>query len=195
MATTVALAAALLLAPAAVGCSSDGPDGPSATVATTPTTEAGTTTEPEATTTTAAPTVEEQVEAAYLDIMATYFRRLTRPDRDDPTIDRNHTGASRDQVRAELQRYRDSNQAARLADGRAPVPEIESVAVAGGSAVLQVCIVDDVQLIDLSTDKTVDDDVVSKQFKSTLKRVDAGAWKLESQERIGRWEDGDGCTR
>lgn len=161
----------------------------------TATTEPGTTTEPEATTTTAEPTVEQQVEAAYLAIMAKYFDRLTQPDPNEPSIEVNHTGLSREQVREELKRYRESGQAARLVDGVAPVPSVESVEVEAGLATLSVCIIDNVQLVNLDSGETVDSDVVSKQFTATLVRQPGGAWALESQERSGRWDDGEGCQR
>lgn len=194
-----AAVASLLLTVLVAGpaCSDDEPDAPTAgdTLPDPTTTDPEPTTADPTTTTTTPPTPEEEVEAAYLDITKTYFRRLENPDPADPSIARNHTGDSKRIIEAELDQLSMAGQIGRFPTGAAPKPSIISVELTGADeAVLQLCLVDDTQIVETVGQKVVNDDVSSRLVKTSLVRQHA-RWKVESLYLLKRWEDGNGCDR
>lgn len=185
----------LIFAVAGPACSDDEPESPTAgdTLPDTTTTEpAPTTTAP---TTTTPPTPEEEVKAAYLDIIESSFRRLEDPTLDDPTVEQNHIGSNRDTVLAELKSVIESEQVAKFPGSKAPAPEIISLELESPErATVRSCLIDNTQLIDEASGDVVNDVVSSNLEDATLVKTN-GTWKLQLLTLVERWEDGEGCLR
>ncbi len=187
----------LTLALAGAACSDDKPESPTAgdTLPDTTTTEPAPTTTGPTTTTTTPPTPEEEVEAAYLDIVESYFRRLENPNPDDPTIAENHTGASLEVTRTRNEEALRSGQIDRFPSGSPPVPEILEVQLQGATlAVIEICLVDDVQVIERASGTVVNDEVATSLIEATLV-LEESQWKVSEQNRLQRWPDAEGCDR
>lgn len=191
------------LAAAAVGCASESPDaGPTAddTVAkrtsSTTTGSTTTTTEDATTTTTTAPkpTPKDEVEAAYLEIVKTYYDRLLDPNPDDPTIAAFHTGKSLQEALKQNKALRDAGAAGRYTTQGRPLPTVISIAIEGDSAVVRNCLVDDVVIFNRATDNVLNDEVTSRLTRSQMKRID-GRWRLAEQQLVASWPDSAGCER
>ncbi|HEX2577782.1 MAG TPA: hypothetical protein VHK88_15625 [Aquihabitans sp.] len=193
----VGLAVLVATALAVGACSNDGEDAAPTAEATMP---ERTTTDPasvveRSTTTTTPPTPEEEVEAAYLEIMDAYFRRLERPNPDDPSIAVNHSGSSAVDVAEILTTLSDAGQVARFSDDGPPTPKVERTEMlAVDRARLRSCIVDPTVLADRETGEVLNDAVSSRLVEAVLLRS-GGAWKLDSLSVLERWADDRGCNR
>lgn len=188
--------AVLLIAPA---CTKDDSPNPTADApGPTPSTTAAPATEPTTdatTTTTAPPTPEQEVEAAYLEIVDRYYRRFEKPDPNDSSIAENHSGENQRITTDELTKVATAGQIARFPRGTPPVPTVLSVELMGeNTALLRICLVDDTQIVEVSTMRVVNDVVSSRLIDTTLIRSD-GRWKADSLRLVQRWEDGKGCKR
>ncbi len=175
------LGAVLLAIPA---CSRDkGPD---------PAAVSSTTTAPPTTATTARPiTPEEEVEAAYLDIMERYFRRLGLHAYDPEEPAGFHVGESLSQVKREIARYRELGQEVRFGPDGAPVPVVSHILVNGSTATLTSCIVDDTQLVLAKSGDVLNDAIATKTFDVTMKLA-ADHWLLSGQVlKLRTGEQGD----
>lgn len=194
---TAVIAVGLTVVAATTGCSKDhealGPTAGNTAVTSSSSLAVPATVTTVAATTTPA-TAEEQVKTAYLKIMAAYFRGLANPEPGDPALELAYTGSSLAAVIAERRQYRDAHQIAVPASGADPVPVVRSVAVDGESAVVEVCLVDDMQLLQLPDRSVVNGDTVSKQIRTTLDHV-AGRWRVSSRGRVKSWPDAAGCDR
>lgn len=79
--------------------------------------------------------------------------------------------------------------------GEIPTPTVESVAfVSPSEANLNACLVDTGTQIDLTTGAVVDDQIVSRATRATM-RLSGNHWRLSSAESAGEWSDGTGCAR
>ncbi|MEO6630050.1 MAG: hypothetical protein ABIP03_15955, partial [Aquihabitans sp.] len=193
---TAAIAVGLTVVASTAGCSKDhealGPtaDNTAVTTGIAPKASSSSHAVPATVTTVAATTtpatVEEQVKTAYLKIMAAYFRGMADPDPDDPALQQNYSGASLAEVTGDIREYRDAHRFAVPASGVDPLPVIESIAIDGDSAVLMVCLVDDMQLLQLPNRSLINGDIVSKQIRTTLKH-EAGRWRVSSRVRVKSW--------
>lgn len=184
------LLTALLAATAPlVACSDDtAAPGPTAD-ATTSTTATPPTTPPPAPT----PTPEEEVEAAYVAIMARYFERLGAPDPSHPDVPRDHEGQSLELVLDVLTNYVEQGlHSAPGPSGSWPATRVLTVDVQGDRATLTACHVDDSVVQEVGTKKVINDATVSKLTEATLVLRDDN-WVLTKHATVSEWLDNQGC--
>jgi hypothetical protein len=76
-----------------------------------------------------------------------------------------------------------------------PVPSVTSVTFSSPTeAQVEVCLVDNGVQVRAATGEILDDQVVSRATRGTLK-WSVERWKLASAESTGDWNDGNGCER
>jgi hypothetical protein len=68
-----------------------------------------------------------------------------------------------------------------------------SATVTGNQASLQACSVDDGIVYDISTGKTINDNVTTALDKATLTLV-GGTWKLATRDQVQKWQGVAGCA-
>lgn len=183
---------ALVMALVNPGCGSDAPSEPSATVASVP--EQSSTTPPETTTTTE-PSVEQQVEEAYVAAMNALFEAGAAGKSDLPSLVNSHQGPSLELAQDLVEGLQADGQILWLQDGRPPETQVTAVEIVGAArAEVVACTIDNTQRRRASDGFVVDSDVVSRQSSAVMRLV-GGTWKLESQADLGTWNDADGCSR
>ena len=187
------LALLVVLPLAACGGDDDPSAGPTAddtVVSTTSTTDP----DPTTSTATADPTPEQEVEAAYLEIVRSYYERLQDPDPDDPSISEAHTGASLAQVTNHNQEMLAAGQRERFTERGVPTPDVRNVTLEGDAiARIDNCYVDDVIVYVAATGAVVDDSASSLLVESVLVLED-GRWKLSEQLVIETTPGAEGCS-
>lgn len=137
------------------------------------------------TTTTLSP--EQQVQEAYEAFARMGARLLQAPDPNDHEIAQRATGKAREDLISGLTALRESNQRYEL--GPQYAHEVLSVRLNGDTAVLEVCLVDDVRLLDVATGSTVGAGVTTSWSTVALTQVDQ-AW-LVSSVTEDRVEEGE----
>lgn len=166
----------------------------------TPTTEPRSTSTSErasstSTTTTAPPTPEEAAEAALLQAYEDLYAAAATADPDDPRLAETRSGPNLDLVRELLTERQRAGEIATFVDGQPPVPAITAVQVQDADTVLVTfCIVDNVRMVRAADESVVDDDVVSRLSRAEMVRTESD-WRLETQDDLESWDDGEGCDR
>ena len=152
-------------------------------------------TDAKATTTTLAPTPEEQVEAAYLAAYRVLVKASTSPRHrptDLPTV---LVGDSLDHALVSLDELSERRLVVRYPGSVLPVPSIRKIEVTSpGLAKVTACLIDNGLQVNVDTEKVMNDLVVSKLSQSDL-RLLGGNWKVSSAREIARWADNRGCNR
>lgn len=181
------MATALLVVFAAVGCGGDDGGG-DASADTTGATEAPDTTLAE-TTTTLSP--EAEVEAAVGAFYAMFERLVQAPSSTDPEIAQTTTGASRQTIEETFDQY------AALGQAGQPGPNMGArvldISVAGNTATAQVCAVDDSVLVETTSGRVINDNVVTRHTEMRLERVD-GAWLVAEVWFPSSWDGVTDCA-
>jgi hypothetical protein len=142
--------------------------------------------------TTTAPSVEADVEAAYLAYSEMFQRLVEMPDPSDPEIEERATGAAASSLVEHLEVLVGLGQAVRF--GAKYRAETMSLDIAGGEAVLQECVVDDADVIAVATDEVVESTpVATVQNRVTLSR-DGGLWRVSEVQQEAGWRGISGCA-
>jgi hypothetical protein len=183
-----ALVAVFALSTAACG-GSDGDDADDDPTTTEPADESSTTADP----TTTAPSVEAEVEAAYLAQWEMNERLAAAPDPDDPEIDEWTVGAAKDDLVDALTTLVAQGQAVRFdAEYSHDVLSID-VASDGQSAQLKDCNVDDATVIDAATREELESATATNYLDVSL-TLTADGWKVEGFDRLEVWEGVRQCV-
>lgn len=139
-------------------------------------------------------TEEEAVEAAYEEASQARIEALAppTPDPDDPALAETHTGPMLEQVREVATGMRAERLAIRYPDDSERRVEVESVEFEDDDvAILELCIVDDGERVDLETGEVLAGGVFSGRVTAAMQRVD-GRWKLAEREQ-GEQQEGTGA--
>ena len=84
-------------------------------------------------------------------------------------------------------------QAGRFPEGSVSRTDPLTIEVAGDTATVETCGVDDSVVYDAATGNVINDDVVTVRASSTLER-DGDHWKLATRSELERWEGVAGCA-
>ena len=95
----------------------------------------------------------------------------------------------------ELLRVRkESGQALRYPEGVPPVQRIMEVRLTSPtSADITACVIDDAQLINVTSGQILDGTVVSRTYLARL-TLTSGSWKIQSTEQLSSTNGSDGCA-
>ena len=186
---TAFLAIGLLLA--AIGCGSN-----SERKVAIPTTAVRSTTTVEApTSTTTPPTTEQQVKAAYLAAVATYFEVARDPNPVDPALAKTRSGPSLKRAQELLAGFQKAGTRVEYVHDQPPVPVVSSVRVTGADrASLTFCVVDNGRQVRASDGVALDDTIETRRSTADL-RKSGGTWRIHSQTNLQTWNDAQGCNR
>jgi hypothetical protein len=147
----------------------------------------------DSTTTTTAPSVEADVEAAYLAQWDMNVRLAAAPDPDDPEIEKWTVGPAKDDLVEALTTLVAQGQAVRFdAEYSHKVLSIE-VASDGQSARLTDCNVDDATVIDAATGEELESATATNHLDVSL-TLTADGWKVEGFDRLKVWEGVRQCV-
>jgi hypothetical protein len=178
---TAALVAVFGLLPAACG----GDDGEAADeddpASTAPAEESSTT----ADATTTVPSVEAEVEAAYLAYWEMNERLAGAPNPADPEIERLSMGTARDRLVSGLTGFVTKGQTVRFNDAYAH--DILSIDRAGETAGLRDCYVDDATVLDADSGEELESATSTLYLEVTLTHTPDG-WKVSEVERLRIWD-------
>jgi hypothetical protein len=163
-----ALVAAFTLSLAACG-GDDGEDADDDPTATAPADDS--------TTTTTAPSVEAEVEAAYLAYWEMAERLAQAPDPDDPEIDKRSIGRVRDELVDNLTTMRTQGQ--RIEFGPSNEHDVVNVDIDGTAATVSDCVVDEGVQIDEASGERVDFPATPGLLEATMVSSEGG-WIVES---------------
>jgi hypothetical protein len=183
---TAALVAVFALLPAACG----GDDGEAADeddpASTAPAEESSTT----ADATTTVPSVEAEVEAAYLAYWEMAERLTNSPDPDDPEISFRAIGTALTTFVDSVMTLKAQGQA--VVTGPQTSHDVRSIEVSADAATLRDCNVDDAKRVEASTGNEVVEAVATNLLEATLLKSD-GTWLVSSIKRISAWEGATQC--
>ena len=186
------LALLVVLPLAACGGDDDPSAGPTAddtVVSTTSTTDP----DPTTSTATADPTPEQEVEAAYLEAFAAYFRAGTQPT-EPHDLDAHFAGAALTAVEQNVSRLANEGLRSDFPDGF-PVIDVQSAVLSGeSSALLTGCVVDKGRKVVIADGSFVDEEPTSREVEAQLSLVD-GLWWIVGHQTITEWPDDAGCER
>lgn len=115
------------------------------------------------------------------------------PDPDHPLLAQHATGAALERVRAFAQRNRDEGIVTALPEGSISREWPELVSVAGQTAQVRSCEIDDRLIIETGTGEVLDDKVVTLLTEATLV-VEDGRWKVSEATFIDESEGVSGCA-
>ena len=141
--------------------------------------------------TTTAPSVEAEVEAAYLAYWDMAQRLAASPDADSPEIADRATGAVLDQLTESL--------AALEAQGEVVVAgeryrhDVHSVEVEGERATIDDCSVDDAARLDVDSRDILEERLVTVRYQAIL-NLEEGAWRVGDLIQTAIWEGVAGCA-
>lgn len=186
---SVVLAGALMVLLVMAACSDD------ESVAE-PTTSTGSTQvdEPTSTTSTTAPSLEEQLVERYQAFWDARHQASRDPvDPDHPGLREYATGEQLKQVLDEVRQRAEQGIAFRRPDSSVARSKVRVTEVSTDEATLQECVVDDTVVYRIATEEVVDDDVMTYNVEATMRRTD-GRWKLASARRLQQWEGVAGCA-
>lgn len=202
----VLVAACLVLALVASGCSSDDDDDSSSSTTRTESAERSTTVEDGTTTTESEPgttttetvgeepaSVEDEIVARYKAFWEARFEANSPPNPDDPALREYATGAQLDNVIAETQANLDAGVELRRREDRADIQRVEVASMSGDEAVVQECFVDDGLVVRRSDGEVLHDDIVTYNVRGEMQRLD-GEWRLASATVVQQWEGIAGCA-
>jgi len=127
---------------------------------------------------------EDQVEAAYLAFADMGARLLENPDPDDPEIAQRTSGEAQADLIAGLRTLVANGQRYEL--GPEYSHDVLAVTVDGVTATAEVCVIDDVSLIDVTSGDPLGQGTTTAQWTVTLTRPD-DSWVVEqvSEREIG----------
>lgn len=169
---TAALVAVFALLP--IACGGDGgEDADEDDRATTPAEDSSTTAKP----TTTAPSVEAEVEAAYLAYWDMAERLAQAPDPSDPEINERSTGRVRDELVDNLTTMRTQGQ--RIEFGPSNGHDVVNVDIDGTAATVSDCVVDEGVQIDDATGERVDFPATHGLLEARMVTSEGG-WIVES---------------
>lgn len=137
---------------------------------------------------------EQVVEAAYRDAAEARAEALAppTPNPDHPALAETHTGPMLDQAREVATGLRAEGLAVRYPEDSELRIDVESVEFHGEDvAILDLCIVDDGERVDMDTGEVLAGGVFSGRVLATMERVD-GRWKLAERE-LGEQQEGAGA--
>lgn len=137
------------------------------------------------------PTLESEVEAAYLAYWEMTVRLQQAPDPDDPEIRQRAVGRAADALVDGLTTLRAQRRIVRF--GPRYAHDVISVEVTDRGAVVRDCFVDDATTIDASTGERVSGGVASGVFAAILRDVD-GEWLVSELEVEEAQEGAGGCV-
>jgi hypothetical protein len=140
--------------------------------------------------TTTAPSVEAEVEAAYLAYWEMNERLAGAPDPADPEIERLSMGTAKDRLVSGLTGFVTKGQTVRFNDAYSH--DILSIDSDGDMAQLRDCHVDDATVLDAQSGSEVESAIATNHLDVTLTRTSEG-WKISRVERIGIWEGVTEC--
>ena len=169
--SAAALVAVLALSAACGGSDRDDADDDPTT--TEPAEESSTTADP----TTTAPSVEADVEAAYLAYWEMVERLAQAPEPDDPEIEARSTGRVRNQLVDNLTTMRTEGQ--RIEFGPSNGHDVVNVDIDGASATVSDCVIDEGVQIDDATGERVEYPATLGLLEATMVNSDNG-WIVES---------------
>lgn len=140
---------------------------------------------------TTTPTLESEVEAAYLAYWEMGERLLEAPDPDDPEIERRAIDPARGQMADSLTTLRARDRAVR--HGPRHAHDVLSVTVQGTTAIVRDCAIDDASIVDLRSGRTVDERLVTALYEATLVKQDS-SWRVSEIDQPDGWEGIGGCA-
>ena len=151
-------------------------------------------TDAKATTTTVAPTPEEQVEAAYLAARAMFYELAQHPKPADRRVQEFAGGEYAAHVRAMLTNYWKLNIKIELPTRRMPPVKVIAIEVAGNSAGVEACIVDNALQVKADTGALVDDTVESRTTVARMEFIER-RWLLTELTTKHTVPGDQGCTK
>jgi hypothetical protein len=141
--------------------------------------------------TTTAPSVEEEVEAAYLAYWDLAQRLAAAPDLADPEIADRATGAVLDQLTESLTALEARGEVVVAGDGYRH--DIQSVGVDGDTATIDDCSVDDAARLEADSGDVIEERLVTVSYQATL-TLDGRTWRVGDLTQIAIWEGVAGCA-
>jgi hypothetical protein len=179
-----ALVAVLALSAACGGSDRDDADDDPTT--TEPAEESSTTADP----TTTAPSVEADVEAAYLAYWEMVERLTNSPDPDDPEISQRAIGTALTTFVDSVTTLKAQGQA--VVTGPQTSHDVTSIELSADSATLRDCNVDDAKRVEASSGDELIEAVATNLLEVTLVESD-GTWLVSSIKRVGAWDGATQC--
>jgi hypothetical protein len=147
------------------------------------------------TTTSALDSPQDAVVAAYDAAGRAYVEAAAIPDPDLPALAATTVDPLLAQSRKAIRSLKLEGRA-----GRYPSPskyrtdvDPSTIQIDGDVAKLEACVVDDGQIIEVSTGRVLDDSLSTVLWQAALRRVD-GTWRLAEQRVMSRWEGEAGCA-
>jgi hypothetical protein len=140
--------------------------------------------------TTTAPSVEAEVEAAYLAYWEMAERLTNSPDPDDPEISQRAIGTALTTFVDSVTTLKAQGQA--VVTGQQTSHDITSIELSADAARLRDCNVDDAKRVETSTGNEIVEAVATNLLDVTLLRSD-GSWLVSSIKRISAWEGATQC--
>ncbi|MGH9234671.1 MAG: hypothetical protein ACRD0R_15195 [Acidimicrobiales bacterium] len=141
-------------------------------------------------TTTTAPSVEAEVEAAYLAYWEMAERLTNSPDPDDPEISQRAIGTALTTFVDSVTTLKAQGQA--VVTGQQTSHDITSIELSADVARLRDCNVDDAKRVETSTGNEIVEAVATNLLAVELLRSD-GSWLVSSIKRISAWEGATQC--
>lgn len=149
---------------------------------------------PTSTTSTTAPSVEEQLIERYQAFWDARFEANQEPvNPDHPGLREYATGAQLDNVLEETRQNAEDGIAFRRPANSVAESRVRVLEINGREATLQECVVNDGVVYEVATGEVVDDAVVSQSVRATMRRVE-DVWKLADTRLLQEWEGAAGCA-
>lgn len=193
---SAALALGVVVVLLLAGCGDGGTEdpGPRAHV-TTSTTQAAAPSSTASDVSTSTPsTPEEQVKAAYVDAMVTYYQRLVSPDPNDPRLREVFAGALLEHAVQRNTTMLAAGEQMKFTERGVPTPtDITIDAINGDSATVTACLVNDAIRYRASDGAVVDNAVVSVRYQADL-QLSANGWRVIDQRVMMKAPSGAGCN-
>jgi hypothetical protein len=149
---------------------------------------------PSSTSTSSPPTTrsaESEIEDAYLAYWEMAERLAERPDPDSPAISDRATGAVEGELTDSLTTLRAEGQV--VVAGERYRHQILSIDLAGNAATVADCSVDDAARIDEATGRTIEERVVTVEYRATLVSEEH-TWKVSDITQVQSWPGEAGCA-
>jgi hypothetical protein len=140
--------------------------------------------------TTAAPSVEAEVEAAYLAYWTMAERLTNSPDPDDPEISQRAIGTALTTFVDSVTTLKAQGQA--VVTGPQTSHDVTSIELSADSATLRDCNVDDAKRVEASSGDELIEAVATNLLEVTLVESD-GTWLVSSIKRVGAWDGATQC--
>lgn len=143
-------------------------------------------------------TTVEDVEAEIVDRYQAFWQARFEANRepvnpDHPGLREYATGAQRENVLEETRARQDEGIAFRLPANSVGESRVRVIEIDGKEATLQECVVNDGVVYEVDTGEVIDDSVVTRNVRATMRRVDS-EWKLAAARVVQKWEGVAGCA-